>query len=301
LARLWPAFDERERRHLPLHQLGAWLAPEAGDACQVLVIQGSNPVVMCPDTTSVVTALSRSDVFTVVHEQVLTDTTHYADVVLPATTAFEIDDLASGYGTYTVQRVRPVIDRVGESRSNDEFGIALAKQFGWEWTADAPATVNNADDEIRIALSGVLQFVTTEPHGGRAQLIDPTQGVPRYVPVARDYPLQMISPASSKLVNSMFGEFQSPEPVITLHPTDAASRGLSAGQAVRIVNECGAIDVELAVSDEIRPGVAVILKGIWLRNFANRRGINELTPATGDALINGACFNDTFIDVVAAS
>jgi anaerobic selenocysteine-containing dehydrogenase len=299
MAALWPSFDERERRHLPLHQVGAWLAPGAGDPCQVLIIQGSNPVVMSPDTKAVVAALSRDDVFTVVHEQVRTDTTRYADVVLPATTAFEIDDLASGYGTYTVQRVRPVIDRVGESRSNDEFGVALAAQFGWEWSTGRPAQVNDADDDLRVSMTGVVQFVMTEPRGGKAQLVDPVQGVPRYVPVAHDYPLQMISPASSKLVNSMFGEFQSPEPFVTLHPDDAAARGLTAGQAVRMVNALGAVDVDLAISDDIRPGVAIILKGIWLRNFADQRGVNELTPATGDALVNGACFNDTFIDVVA--
>ncbi len=298
----WPEIDATDRRHVSLHQVGAWLAPDAGDPCQVLVVQGSNPVVMCPDSEAVVEAFERDDVFTVVHEQVLTDTTRYADVVFPATTAFEVDDLAAGYGTFTVQRVRRVIEPVGESRSNDQFGGALAAQFGWRWPGSQPLTVDSTtehDTDLRVTAANVIQFVDTEPKGGRAQLVDKNQGVPRYVPLARPYPLQLISPATSKLVNSMFGEFQSPDAAVTLHPTDAAARGLENGAAVTLVNELGEVHVRLIISVDTRPGVAVLPKGIWLRNFNDRWGVNRLTPATGDALVNGACFNDTLIDVVA--
>ena len=84
----WPAeaFAGPARRSLPLHQVGQWMAPGSTDPCEVLFVQGANPLVMCPDQHAVVAAFSRDDVFTVVHEQVLTDTTRYADVVLPATT-----------------------------------------------------------------------------------------------------------------------------------------------------------------------------------------------------------------------
>ena len=68
--------------------------------------------------------LARDDLFTVVHDQVLTDTARYADVVLPATTHFEADDIAASYGSFTLQRMRPVIDRVGESKTNDELSAS---------------------------------------------------------------------------------------------------------------------------------------------------------------------------------
>jgi anaerobic selenocysteine-containing dehydrogenase len=130
--------------------------------------------------------------------------------------------------------------------------------------------------------------------------VDPQAGVPRYVPVERTHPLTLISPASSKLINSMFGEFQSPSPAVLLHPSDAAARGLSAGQQVRVFNDRGSIEVPLEVHDGTRPGVAVMSKGVWLRHHAGGLGVNALTPATGDALVNGACFNDTFVDVAPA-
>jgi anaerobic selenocysteine-containing dehydrogenase len=293
----WPAFEPTTRRSVAMHQIGSWLAPGSSDPCRVLFVQGANPAVMCPDSASVVAALARDDVFTVVHEQVLTDTARYADVVLPATTAFEIDDLAVSYGTYSVQRVRAAIGRVGQSRSNDEVGLALATSLGWEWERSEPL---DHDADVRVTAVDVVQFVTTHPEGGRARLCDANRGAPTYVPAPSAYPLVLISPASSKLINSMFGEFQSPEPEVMLHPDDATARFLVAGQQVELVNQLGSVEVRLAVSDDTRPGVATIPKGIWLRNFPGGAGVNMLTPATGDPLVNGACFNDARVDVVAA-
>ncbi len=302
--RRWPedALDAPQRRSLPLHQVGQWMAPGTDDPCEVLFVQGANPVVMCPDSASVVAAFARDDVFTVVHEQVLTDTTRYADVILPATTSFEIDDVGSSYGSLMVMPVRRVIAPVGESRSNDQVGLALARAMGYQWDA-LPLSTAVDDPGPRAVPVPSRQFVDTFPEDDRAVLVDPDQGVPRHRPVERDaerFPLTLISPATSKLVNSMFGEFQSPAPSIALHPDDAGARGLASGDIVRVTSPTGSIEVPLEVRDDTRPGVAVMSKGVWLRHHADRRGVNTLTPATGDALVNGACFNDTFVEVTPA-
>jgi anaerobic selenocysteine-containing dehydrogenase len=302
LDRRWPQFDATERRSVNLHEVGRWLAPGSDDPCQVLVVQGANPVVMCPDQTAVIAAFSRDDVFTVVHEQVLTDTTRYADVVLPATTAFEIDDVMTSYGTHAVQPVRAVIDRVGESRSNDEFGLDLADRLGMAWAADVPtgaaaraAVIDDAGPrQVEVACT---QFVDTLPFDGRARLVDPVHGAPCYVASDSSFPLSLITPATSRLVNSMFGEFQSPEPAVLLHPADAAARGLTVGDDVVVANELGEVRARLEVGDATRPGVVVMAKGIWLGRHADGRGVNVLTPATSDLLADGACFNDARVEV----
>ena len=304
-ARRWPgsAGSTVARRTVNMHQIGLWLAPGSGDPCRVLFIQGSNPAVMCPDSSAVHQALARDDVFTVVHEQVMTDTTRFADVVLPATTAFEVDDVARSYGSFTVQPVRAVIERVGESRSNDEVGLALAQRLGFDWSWPTIASVDDAGP--RVVRGSTVQFVDTVPRDGRARLVDPAVGVPVYVPLASpaamtpSYPLTLISPATSKLVSSMFGEFQSPTPTVMLHPLDASARSLVAGQEVDVVNERGSVRVMLVVSDETRPGVAVAPKGVWLREYNGGTGVNTLIPATADALAAGACFNDARVEVVA--
>ncbi|MEY4173548.1 MAG: putative dimethyl sulfoxide reductase chain YnfE precursor [Actinomycetota bacterium] len=301
--RRWPAaaLDGPERREVPMHQIGQWMAPNSGDPCEVLFVQGANPVVTCPDTHAVMAAFSRDDIFTVVHEQVLTDTTRYADVVLPATTSFELDDVGVGYGSYAVQPVRAVIAPVGESRSNDQLGWSLAAALGFDWQ---PSSWLDAVDDPgpRIAVVPSLQFVDTLPFEGRARLVDPVHGLPTWheVPRPEQCSLVLISPASPKLINSMFGEFQSPTPRLLMHPADAGERGVDDGAPVTVRNDLGSITVPVAVTDEIRPGVVLITKGAWLRHHPEGVGVNALIPATGDSLVNGACFNDTFVEVVRA-
>ncbi|MDH5290082.1 MAG: molybdopterin-dependent oxidoreductase, partial [Acidimicrobiia bacterium] len=278
--RRWPEAARRavravDRPLVPMHQIGRWLAPDAGTPYRVLFVQGSNPAVMCPHTAAVDRALAREDVFTVVHDQVLTDTARFADVVLPATTSFEIDDVNVGYGSMSVEPVRAVICRVGEARSNDEVGLALANTLGLvgddgqPWRA-APITDAVADPGPRLAVSP-RQFAESFPPEGRARLIDPVQGAPRYEPLsgpAAAEPLTLISPASDELVNSMFGEFQSPAAQLAIHPDDAGPRGLVSGGAAVIRNAQGELAVTVRVTDEVRPGVVSIPKGIWRRSFA---------------------------------
>ena len=74
----------------------------------------------------------RDDLFTVVHEQFLTDTTDYADLVLPATTFFEHKDLVQAYGHYYLQVSQPAIEPLGECKSNVEFFRELALRMGFE-------------------------------------------------------------------------------------------------------------------------------------------------------------------------
>ena len=301
--RRWPAeaLNGPARREVPMHQISQWMAPGSDDPCEVLFVQGANPVVTCPDTHAVMAAFSRDDVFTVVHEQVLTDTARYADVVLPATTSFEIDDVGASYGSFAILPVRAAIAPVGESRSNDQFGWSLAAALGFDWQPSSPLDAVD-DPGPREADLPSLQFVDTFPFEGRARLVDPVHGLPTWheVPRAEHCSLTLISPASAKLVNSMFGEFQSPEPLLLMHPADASARGLSDADRVTVRNELGAIAVPLSVTDEIRPGVVLMTKGAWLRHHPEGVGVNALIPATGDALVNGACYNDTFVEVVRA-
>ncbi len=67
-----------------------------------------------------------------VHEQFFTDTTDYADIVLPATTFFEHKDLQTAYGHYYLQVSNQAMDPVGECRSNVEMFRALAERMGFE-------------------------------------------------------------------------------------------------------------------------------------------------------------------------
>jgi hypothetical protein len=95
----------------------------ADPAVKVLFVYNCNPAVTVPDQRRILEGLEREDLFTVVFDQVMTDTAAYADLVLPATSFLEHYDLARSYGPISLQMVRPVVDSAGEARPNAEvFG-----------------------------------------------------------------------------------------------------------------------------------------------------------------------------------
>src|SRR5262249_47850101 len=90
------------------------------------------PAAVCPNHNEVIRGLLRPDLFTVVHEQFFTDTTDYADIVLPATTFFEHKELQTAYGHYYLQVSNQAIEPLGECRSNVGLFRDLAHRMGFE-------------------------------------------------------------------------------------------------------------------------------------------------------------------------
>jgi len=118
-------------RIINMIQLGRALTdPAMTPPVRSLYVYSSNPAAVCPDQTRVLRGLAREDLFTVVHEQVMTDTAHYADIVLPATTSMEHLDLYRSFGQFTVQLARPVLPPQGEAKSNWEAIGLLARAMG---------------------------------------------------------------------------------------------------------------------------------------------------------------------------
>ena len=122
----------REARTLNMVELGRVLNTVSDPPVKALFVYGSNPAAVCPHHNEVIRGLQRKDLFTVVHEQFFTDTTDYADIVLPATTFFEHKDLQKGYGHYYFQVSNQAIEPLGECRSNVDLFRALALRMGFQ-------------------------------------------------------------------------------------------------------------------------------------------------------------------------
>ena len=303
------------RRVVNMNRLGAVLAGEGGPV-RVLFVQGSNPAATCPGQAAVHAGLAREDLFTVVHEQVLTDTARFADLVLPATTHFETDDLVGGYGSYVVQDAPAVIPRVGESRSNNELAHGLAVRLGLDGDAFDPsperlkqALLFGLPLPLRLQAEGFVQFADVWPahaDGGapRARLVatdaEVAAGADR-VPTYRDNdheggPLTLLTPATNRTVTSMFAEYDPPDPAVRLHPDDAA-RGLTHGDPVVVSDGRHEVHVPVAVGTDVRPGVAAMPKGMWCEATPEGLTANVFAPDTLSDLAGGARFNDARVEV----
>jgi len=145
----------RDVRSINMVELGKALTEVTDPPVKALFVYNSNPAAVCPEHNLVVRGLKRDDLFTLVHEQFFTDTTDYADIVLPATTFFEQKDLVKAYGHLHLQVSQQAIDPLGESKSNVELFRELALRMGFE---DA-CFRETVDDMIDSALSsGVPQL-----------------------------------------------------------------------------------------------------------------------------------------------
>ena len=138
----------REARTINMVELGRVLNSLNDPPVKALFVYNSNPAAVCPNHDLVVRGLLRPDLFTVVHEQFFTDTTDYADIVLPATTFFEHKDLQKAYGHYFVQVSNQAIEPLGECRSNVDLFRSMAERMEFE----EPCFRETVDEMIDLAL-----------------------------------------------------------------------------------------------------------------------------------------------------
>ena len=326
IERTWLADGEPPTRAINMNKVGRILTEPEGAPINVLFVYNCNPVAILPDQRRVIRGLEREDLFTVVFDQVLTDTAMYADIVLPATTFLEHYDFAKGYGPVTLQLGKPVIDSVGESRSNSDVFMDLVRRLDLSMEGDpaddleAMLTVlahlpQDAADDLR-----ENWIAKHPPHGGRpVQFVDvfpntadkkvdlfpaalDTQapmGLYGFQPdpATADYPLALISPASERTISSTLGELPRPDVMLEIHPDDATARNIEDGDAVRVWNTLGEMRIRARLTPLVRPGLVSMPKGVWRRHTANGYTTNALTPDTLADLGGGACFNDARVQV----
>jgi anaerobic selenocysteine-containing dehydrogenase len=139
----------RPARTINMVELGRVLNTLNDPPVKALFVYNSNPASVCPEHNEVVRGLLRHDLFTVVHEQFFTDTTDYADIVLPATTFFEHKDLQKAYGHYYLQVSNQAIAPLGECRSNVDVFRGLAQRMGFE----EDCFRDSVDEMIDVALN----------------------------------------------------------------------------------------------------------------------------------------------------
>ncbi len=158
----------RAARTVNMVQLGQALSTLNDPPVKALFVYNSNPAAVCPNHNEVIRGLKRPDLFTVVHEQFFTDTTDYADIVLPATTFFEHKDLQTAYGHYYAQVSNQAIEPLGECCSNVETFRALAQRMGFEdecFSESVDSMIDQALDSPNPWLKGITrERLKTEHH-----------------------------------------------------------------------------------------------------------------------------------------
>ena len=115
-----------------------------GPPVAAMLIQNMNPALVCPDSHAVRAGFTRDDLFVCVHEQFMTDTARLADIVLPATTFLEHDDMYRAGGHSFFQVTRKVIEPYAQARENHYVICELAKRLGAKHRGFRPDGMGNS-------------------------------------------------------------------------------------------------------------------------------------------------------------
>lgn len=326
----------RAVRTLNMSRLGEILLDERPPV-RAMIVWNSNPLVIVPNAERARAGMERDDLFTVVHEQFLTDTARYADIVLPATTHIEATDVTPAWGHLWLGWNEAAIPPVGEAVSNSEcfrriaaaLGLTEPSLFDDDMTVlrDALPTVDldqlRRDGWMRVPFpetgtpwanggfpteSGRVEFASARlERMGQPRL--PTFVAPREGPTgpnADRFPLQLMTPKHhTRFLNSGYSHLPKHGPAeggpfVELDAADAAARGLADGDTARVFNERASLEVPVKISARLRPGLAAIPWGWWRDHHPDGKVANSLTNDTLTEWGGGVAYSDTLVEVEAA-
>ncbi len=275
-------------------------------------------------------ALSRESLFTVVADLFMTDTAALADIVLPAASFLEFDDLVVPYFHLTLSAQAQALAPPGEALPNQEIFRRLARAMGYQepelFESDRAildrvlekSGLGIAFDELKRRgtidpfAEPRIQFETLEfrTPSGRIEIASEraaADGHPRVPQPSHDARppagrWRLLSPASPWQMNDSYGN----DPKIrrklgpasvTLHPEDARALGVAAGDRVRLSNELGALTFRTEISDAVPRGAALAHKGRWPALEKDGGNVNRLNPGEKSDMGESSCVHGTVVEI----
>ncbi|MCW2237307.1 molybdopterin-containing oxidoreductase family protein [Azospirillum canadense] len=310
-----------------------------GPPVTAMLIQNTNPAVICPDSARVRRGFLRDDLFVAVHEQFMTDTARLADLVIPATTFLEHDDLYRGGGQMHILIGRKVIEPQHQARENHWVISEIARRVGAEHPGFGMTALEIIDSMLKASGLGDAATLTEQrwidaqpdfetshflngfafpdgrfrfapdwaalgPYGADVLPEMPDHMIPGR-PTDAEHPFRLVTAPARQFLNSSFTETVTSQrregrPSALIHPDDAAGLLLAEGDAVRVGNRQGSVIVHAKPFAGVPRGV-VIVEGIWPNTaFVEGIGINTLTSAEPIPPGGGAAFHDTAVWLRAA-
>jgi anaerobic selenocysteine-containing dehydrogenase len=304
-----------------------------GPPVAALFIQNTNPMVVAPESGLVHQGFRRDDLFVCVHEQFMTETAAMADIVLPATTFLEHDDIYTAGGHTFLQIGRAALPPYAECRSNHAVICGLAVRLGATHPGFRMSEFQLIEETLRRSdLPGPAAFengvwLDCWPGFETGHFLDgfghadrrfhfradwATFGTdharlpafPDQVAVLDDgdpeRPFRLVPAPSRSFLNSSFNNLPSGvaregRPTAMVHPAALAALGLVDGDRIRIGNGKGSVVVHARAFDGLQCRV-VVVEGLWPNHaFEEGIGINLLTSADPGLPGGGAVFHDTSV------
>lgn len=325
----YPSLAENKSRKFNMVQLGNCLH-SATPPVKMLFIYNANPLSVVPDSSLVRRAMEKEDLFTVVHEQVMTPTAKYADLILPATTFLENKDFYTAYGHFYMSVSEPVVSPLGEAKSNFDFFQGLAMELGF----NDPPFLQNIQQRMTDYLESMQglpeefpfnanmterPFLSTRCTKGKPYFSKPEKlfnftvddnpqipGIPCLMGVGEfedvDYlarfPFKLITPPHMDLLNSTFGErYEGKMGEVLIHPEDARDNDVVDGMVITMNNNRGWTRRIARVTDDTQRGL-LVAEGIFWQSGEYPNAINDLTSQKLTDMGGGGTFHESRVAII---
>jgi anaerobic selenocysteine-containing dehydrogenase len=301
-------------------------------AC-ALVCFNINIAASNPDQARLRAALARDDLFTVVADLFPTDSTDFADVVLPAASFLEFDDVVASYFQRSISAQVGALEPPGLALSNMEIFRRLAAAMG----LDDPV-LHESDETIidtlmarrgvdltfaELAAKGTI-WPSEEPEvqfggrefptpSGRVELVSEAAERDGHGRLARPHAdaapvhgrLRLLSPATAWMLNASFSNEpkiarRAGELTVFVHPDEARARSLADRTRVRVQSETGELEALLTLTHDVPLGVAYLPKGRWPKQEPGTVNVNVLNPSRASDMGASATFHGTEVTLRAS-
>ena len=298
-----------------------------------MLIQNTNPLVVSPESLLVREGFSRNDLFVCVHEQFMTETAKYSDIILPATTFVEHDDIYVAGGHQHITFGPKLIEPIGLSKSNHNVLLELASRLGAKHDGFTMTERQIIDTTLKSSNYGSLSdleklgWIDVQPDFNTSHFINGfghkdkkfhfkpdwselgsyhTQmplfpdHMDNIEDISEEYPFRLVTAPAHNYLNSSFTETQSSikkeiRPQVKIHPKDIRKIGTCDGSLVKIGNMRGEVIIHTEEFSGLQEGV-IIVEGIWPNEaFAGKNGINTLIGADPVPPNGGAAFHDAAV------
>lgn len=303
-----------------------------GNTSKALFSWNNNIAASNPQQKALHQALKREDLFHVAIDLFHTDTTAFADYILPASSFLELDDVLLPYFHYDVSAINKVIEPLAESLPNQEIFRRLAaamdftdptlfesdeklidtifeqlnirisfdelrKQGSVPWS-DQPV-IHYADGQFPTA-SGKIDVASD--NWIAAGLSRAPKAIADQLPAAHH--LRLLSPADAFLMNFSYANDNKiaariGEPTVSIHPEEMAARQLSPGQKITLKNNYGELEVLVKASARIPLGVALLPKGRWPSLEKSGANINILNDGAKTDIGHSSAVHSIEVELVA--
>ena len=323
-----PALRRNERRVVSHMDLVSCLSDPA--MARGLFTWNINIAASNPQQAALHQALRRENLFHVAIDPFPTDTVDFADIVLPAATFLEFDDIVSPYFNLTLSAQVSALPPAGQALPNQEIFRRLAKAMGYDEPAlhepDAPildrlcrqAGVSGGFKELAAAATvtlypePVLQFAdgvfpTASSKIEIASAAAEVDGHPRVPQPSIDArpPMgwyRLLSPASPWLMNSSYfqdGKIQAkigPEDLV-IHPQDATRLGIKAGHEIKVTSTADSLTMRAVIDDRIPAGIVLAAKSRWPKLSPEHRNVNALNPGLRADMADSTAVHSVLVQI----